>query len=403
MKHSRMSNGMISAIILLALCPILPAQDERADSRVDEAVARRRKEIQAAVERRGITDNLWGAGSWLVERGIRLEAAATFFAQDPVAGESEAGGKIGGKLDGLLRLDLHKLGLWKGLSLTAHPEYNFGDASNGFGGTVLPVNVALQLPGVTSGNRYDISSLFLTQRFNDTFTLILGKTNLADIAAFHPYAGGAGLTGFMNAGLVAAPNGAVPPYVYGGVLLAKTKRAVFSLALYGGDNAQGSFSPRGALDDGFLLSAGVSVPVNPGGLPGKQSLSFIWGDREARALDDLGDLILYVRDANETIDPLKGWVHDYETEEWVDLANAHFVPTLSVSTPMGHSIIAFAEADRAAAFAAEVDGEVIGWAIVEQLPVSENLVGTHHHDDMEMDDDTDMDMSEDHEHDDADM
>ena len=35
----------------------------------------------------------------------------------------------------------------------------------------------------------------------------------------------------------------------------------------------------------------MSVPVNPGGLPGKQSLSFIWGDREARALDDLGDLI----------------------------------------------------------------------------------------------------------------
>jgi copper chaperone NosL len=124
---------------------------------------------------------------------------------------------------------------------------------------------------------------------------------------------------------------------------------------------------------------------------------------EERSFDDLGDLILYVRAANETIDPLKGWVHDYETEEWVDLANAHFVPTLSVSTPMGHSIIAFAEADRAAAFAAEVDGEVIGWAIVEQLPVSENLVGTHHHDDMEMDDDTDMDMSEDHEHDDADM
>jgi len=116
--------------------------------------------------------------------------------------------------------------LWEGLSLTAHPEYNFGDAMNGVGGTVLPVNVALQLPGVTSGTRYATSSLFLTQRFNDTFTLIVGKTNLADIAALHPYSGGAGLTGFMNTGIAAAPSGAVPPYVYGGVLLAKTKRAV---------------------------------------------------------------------------------------------------------------------------------------------------------------------------------
>jgi copper chaperone NosL len=116
---------------------------------------------------------------------------------------------------------------------------------------------------------------------------------------------------------------------------------------------------------------------------------------EERSFDDLGDLILFVRAADESIDPLKGWVHDYETEEWVDLANAHFVPTLSVSTPMGHSIIAFADTDRAAAFAAEVDGEVIDWATVEQLPVSDNLVGTHHH--------NDMDMPEGHEHDDADI
>ena len=281
----------IGLLTVLGLSPILPAQGEQPPSRVNEAIERRREQVQTVVEKPGVTNHWWGGGAWLRERGIRFEAAATFFAQDPVAGEHGAGADFGGKLDGLLRLDLHKLGLWEGLSLTAHSEYNLGDSTNGFGGTVLPVNVALQLPGVTSGTRYDTSSLFLTQRFNDTFTLILGKTNLADIAAFHPYAGGAGLAGFMNAGLAAAPNGAIPPYVYGGVLLAKTKRAVFSLAIYGGDNAQGSFSPRGALDDGYLLSAGVSVPVNPAGLPGKQTVSFIWGDRDAPALHDLGDLI----------------------------------------------------------------------------------------------------------------
>ena len=36
------------------------------------------------VERVGITEDWWGAGPWLLERGIRFEAAATFFAQDPV-------------------------------------------------------------------------------------------------------------------------------------------------------------------------------------------------------------------------------------------------------------------------------------------------------------------------------
>jgi porin len=259
---------------------------------VDEALARRREEAMAVVEREGFTNDWWGGGSWLLERGIRFEAAASFFSQDAVAGDYEGRGEFGWKLDGLLRLDLHKLGLWEGLSLTAHPEYNFGDAANGFGATVLPVNVALHLPGVNSGTRYDTSSLFLTQRFNDTFTLILGKTNLADIAALHPYSGGAGLTGFMNTGIAAAPSGAVPPYVYGGVLLAKTKRAVFNFAIYGGDNAQGSFSPSGAFDDGYLLSVGVSVPVKPRGLPGKHMVSFMWGDRGAPDLDDSGDLLL---------------------------------------------------------------------------------------------------------------
>lgn len=115
MKPVSVSPGRISAIGLLTvlgLSPLLPAQDEQPPSRVNEAIARRREQVQTFAEKKGITNNWWGAGSWLRERGIRFEAAATFFAQGPVAGEHGAGADFGGKLDSLLRLDLHKLGLF---------------------------------------------------------------------------------------------------------------------------------------------------------------------------------------------------------------------------------------------------------------------------------------------------
>ena len=282
-----------TAALLAVLFPLpyVAAQEASEPTRVEEAVGRRKAEIKEALNRPGVTGGWFGASPWLAERGIRFEAAVTGFAQDPFAGSGGSTGDMGGKIDGLLNLNLQKLGLWEGLRLTAHPEYNFGDAANGFGGTVIPVNVAMQLPGVTSGNRYDTSSLFLTQRFNETFTLIVGKTNLADVAAFHPYSGGAGLSGFMNAGLAAAPNGAIPPYVYGVMLIAKTKRAVFNAGVYGGNSARGTFSFQDAFESGQLFSLGVSVPVKPLGLPGKQRLSVIFGDRDAASLQSLGDLI----------------------------------------------------------------------------------------------------------------
>jgi len=99
---------------------------------------------------------------------------------------------------------------------------------------------------------------------------------------------------------------------------------------------------------------------------------------EERVFDDLGDLVLYTRDAGEVVNPLNGWVHDFETLEWVDLDHAWFVPTLTVTTPMGHSIVSFSDEARAHAFASDVGGEAVQWAVIEALPATGNLVGHHH-------------------------
>ncbi len=118
------------------------------------------------------------------------------------------------------------------------------------------------------------------------------------------------------------------------------------------------------------------------------------------SFDDTGDLLLYQRSTDHPIDVNEAWVHDYETEAWVPVGEAFFVPTLSVSTPMGHSIISFADESRANAFARDVDGEVILWDVVVKLPAMDGLVGHHHMDHDEADHEEmnheDMDQEEMH-------
>jgi len=103
-------------------------------------------------------------------------------------------------------------------------------------------------------------------------------------------------------------------------------------------------------------------------------------DGEEYVFDDIGDLIMYARKNGIDLDPSQTWVHDYETAEAVDVAHAVFVPTASVATPMGHGIVAFADAARAERYAADLGGEVIGWDTVMALPIENNLVGDHRRD-----------------------
>ena len=113
-------------------------------------------------------------------------------------------------------------------------------------------------------------------------------------------------------------------------------------------------------------------------------------DGTEKKFDDVGDMLVYMRATGDDPQREAVWVHDFETEAWVLASDAHFVPTRSVVSPMGHSILAFAEADRATAFAVDVGGEVIPWSTVATLPETDGLVG-HHHSDM---DHSDMDHSD---------
>jgi copper chaperone NosL len=102
------------------------------------------------------------------------------------------------------------------------------------------------------------------------------------------------------------------------------------------------------------------------------------GDGAEKLFDDVGDMIVHLRRTGDSVAMTEMWVHDYDTEEWVSVDSAFFVPTLSVASPMGHSIIAFSDEGRASAFAGDVDGEVITWDVLMNLPAIDGLIGDHH-------------------------
>lgn len=100
-------------------------------------------------------------------------------------------------------------------------------------------------------------------------------------------------------------------------------------------------------------------------------------DGTEKHFDDLGGLIIHGRETGE-LSSATVWVSDFDDEVLIGSETAYYVPTRGVTSPMGHGILAFADEARAKETAADLDGEVIGWDDVVELPVTEGLVGHHH-------------------------
>ena len=100
-------------------------------------------------------------------------------------------------------------------------------------------------------------------------------------------------------------------------------------------------------------------------------------DGSEKSFDDIGGLIVHGREGGE-LDDATVWVADFETEQMLDAPAAFFVPTLAVASPMGHGILAFGSEQAANEFAGAIDGSVLRWPAVRDLPLVEGRVGHHH-------------------------
>jgi copper chaperone NosL len=85
------------------------------------------------------------------------------------------------------------------------------------------------------------------------------------------------------------------------------------------------------------------------------------GSAGTRVFDDIGCMLEAMkRDGVRAGDAaLRVWVHDAQTNEWIDGAAAVFVIAPEVKTPMGGGIIAYRDAARAERVATEHHGRLV--------------------------------------------
>jgi porin len=223
--------------------------------------------------------------------GFTFLPRITQFYQGQAAGDGDPGFKYGGKADLMIRADLSKLGFWDGLSLTVKGEWNFGESLNASGGTLIPINTALYLPGEDGADASDISSFFFTQRFGQNASLTFGKMNMIDLAASKPYMGGAGIDGFWNLTFVAPPSSVVPPYLFGAILGVRTEAANYTLMIYDPNDATNKNPLEDPFSDGVTIRGTVEFPVTLGGLPGHQSFTALYSTWPGTDFETVGDFI----------------------------------------------------------------------------------------------------------------
>ncbi len=80
--------------------------------------------------------------------------------------------------------------------------------------------------------------------------------------------------------------------------------------------------------------------------------------------DDFGCMRAYIKEKQKRGDAVAFFVADYRGFGWINAADAHFVRSARIATPMGGGTVAYRDASMAEAAAARYQGEVKSFAEV---------------------------------------
>ena len=243
-------------------------------------------------ERDALTGDWGGGRTWLKEHGVTIAPRLSQFYQGISSGDGEQGYEYGGKADLRVGLDLGRLGLWDGFSMTVQADFNFGETVNGSAGVLIPPNTALNSPGIDGADAFDVSSLYFGQTFGKRAAVLFGKLNMIEVVAGKPFMGGAGIDSFWNHTFTATPTGTVPPYLLGVLGSVFTERATYRLWVFDPN----SYANRAVSDDGFedgvSLRTSVDYNVEIAGRSGHQSLTAFYSTKDGTDLSTLGDILI---------------------------------------------------------------------------------------------------------------
>lgn len=104
----------------------------------------------------------------------------------------------------------------------------------------------------------------------------------------------------------------------------------------------------------------------------------IFSDGKSDVYDDIGCMIAAFKENEDNIGT--GYVHDYLTEEWIDMNEATYVQDANIMTPMNYGIIAFHSSDEAINFQSENGGDIYSIDELKQMDMQHVKHADEHHD-----------------------
>ena len=235
-----------------------------------------------------LTGDWGGARSKMEAAGVKLDLELTMFYQGLESGTGSQDYEFGSRLDGFVKLDSGKMGLWKGGGLVTHLEYRSGDLPGTLGLTFFPTNSGMEFPSDSPENLV-ATSLYLSQRFGDRTSLLLGKINALDLVENDLFFGGWGNHRFMNAVFAAPPSGLVPPVFFGAIGSVRLDAVSLSLWVYDPIDRTAEYWPDDLFSEGVTFYFTPSYSTKLDGRPTTISLTGIYTTKSGVDFSELSE------------------------------------------------------------------------------------------------------------------
>ncbi|MBO0323673.1 carbohydrate porin [Muricauda sp. CAU 1633] len=236
-----------------------------------------------------LTGNWNGTRDSLEANGIILNPRLTVFSHNFVAGTGSSDYAFNGKaqLDGKFNGKILGLSRW---TLVTKFEYNFGNALDGSGNVLIPKNTAVTFPGFTTGERFDISSVYFIYGWKPGNQVLFGKINMVDLVAGTAYSGGSGLDAFWNLAFAAPVSGITPPYIFGAISNITGEKLKWTFMVYDPASVAGKTGLESPFSEGVTLSVSPSWKVNIGNSKGSHAVRLAYSTQDGTNLYNLGDI-----------------------------------------------------------------------------------------------------------------
>jgi len=235
--------------------------------------------------------------------GITPDVWVTQIYQGQPGGDASKTWAYGGKVDGFLKIDAEKLGLWSGLRVNVQYEHYFGENINRQDFALIPVNTAQAYLG--EGTYHSALSISVTQDLGEHVSVSAGKFNMMTLASRTPLIGGGGVDTFMNRALAlpstgvaytAARGGAADrvvisaPYLIGGLVTIKTEPVILTLGVLDPRSAENPRVIERPFERGVAAGASATVPTEIFGLRGFHTFRAAYSDARGIDLDEIAQI-----------------------------------------------------------------------------------------------------------------